>query len=280
MLGEDGTLWLNLGDSYSGGGKGGNPGHSPHLKQRTNVGSLGVRGVIRRTAKPKDLVGIPWMVAFALRYDGWWLRAEAPWIKRVSMPESTRDRPTTTIEKVFLLTKSPRYFYDGEAVKMPASASTEPRYARGRSEDHKYADGGPGNQTIATSLQHMLKPDGGAARRSRRASDWFFESWQGMLTDGDDDPLAFILNPAPFSGGHFATFPPRLVRPCILAGCPVSGTVIDPFGGSGTTGMVALELGRSAILIELNPAYVELAKRRCAITPGLPLASDPIMEDS
>lgn len=324
VLRDDATLWLNLGDSYAtgAGAVGNSPGggeqgakwrgdRAPFLNGRgepqtgptKNIGPMTQPNRMPQEGhKPKDLCEIPSDVVRALRADGWWLRSRIPWLKRNAMPESTKDRPTTAVEYVFLLSKSKCYFYDGEAVKIKSALDTHPRYARGRSDKHKYADGGPGNQTIAKTLEHMQKPVSGwdtgpgdhrgkvgryAQRklaepgsgtkantsfdaamavmpemRARRNSDWFFESWQGMLQDEAGDPLALIVNPQPFKEAHFATFPPALIEPCILAGCPEGGTVLDPFFGAGTTGLVADRHGRNCIGIELNPQYAAMSERR------------------
>ena len=175
VLADDGTLWLNLGDSYG----------------------------------DKNLIGIPWRVALALQADGWYLRQDIIWSKPNPMPESVTDRCTKAHEYIFLLSKSPKYFYDADAVRE-----------------------------------------------------------KGSHEDGRNKRSVWEVNTKPYSGAHFATFPPDLIKPCIMAGCPAGGTVLDPFGGSGTTGMVALELGRSAELIELNPSYVEIIEERTNVTPG------------
>lgn len=225
--------------------------------------------------KPKDLCGIPWMVAFALRADGWYLRAQCPWIKRNPMPESVTDRPGTATETIFLLSKQERYFYDAEAVKMPAAGTA---HSRGNGVNPKakmpgansriYQDRDPShpaarkprqNESFSAAVKSLVEA------RGRRNHDWFMDSWEGLLTDEDGDPLAFVVNPAGFPEAHFATFPPKLVEPCILAGCPKSGTVLDPFAGSGTTGEVCNSLERNAILIDLNPDYMQLIKRRTEV---------------
>jgi len=303
MLRNDGTLWLNLGDSYAGNRSYQDVGNSRGMtvsRRRDNApcprSDLAIPGL-----KPKDLCMMPFRVAMALQASGWYLRSICPWIKRNSMPESCKDRPTQAVEYIFLLTKSERYFYDHEAVKLEASFDTHARYARGRSQTHKYADGGPGNQPIAMTFDHMAgvnpkarhKPVSGwdngsgshrelkgrypkpkqnesfsaavkdvVGSRARRNSDWFFESWQGLLSDNDGDPLAFIINPQPFREAHFATFPPCLVEPMIRAGSKPGDTILDPFSGSGTTGNVAERLGREYIGIELNPDYVAMSEKR------------------
>ena len=313
VLRPDGTLWLNLGDCYAGGGRGGGNGHS---KQSTNVGSLlaGLPIVAFGGAKAKDLLGMPWRVAFALQSDGWWLRSDIIWSKPNPMPESVKDRPTKAHEYIFLLSKSERYFYDAEAIKESAIEGTDLGLLRGRS----FSD--PANVAWhAKSIQDRQN----AGIDSRTAGD-----------GRRNKRTVWEITTAPFAEAHFATFPSALIEPCILAGCPdkccakcgapwvrevervdtgktqkmadgwdtgsgghgtihrngrekgelgkpvmrnetvgfspscscnaatVPGTCLDPFGGAGTTGLVADRLGRNAILIELNPDYAAMAHRR------------------
>ncbi len=232
VLRDDGTLWLNLGDSYAAGGNGGGN------KNDTNVGSLTVgRKLPPFGYKPKDLLGIPWMVAFALRADGWWLRQDIIWHKPNPMPESVTNRCTKAHEYVFLLTKSARYFYDAAAIAEEAErGDAGSRFDQGK------------------TAQHQLDRQASGARiddgRRNARSVW---------------PIAT----QPFSGAHFATMPPALAERCIRAGSRPGDMVLDPFGGAGTTGLVADRLGRSATLIELNPEYARLARER--ITADAPL---------
>lgn len=280
VLREDGTLWLNLGDSYAA-QRGGTPMPAETLAGGLNGSGEGdaLRGrglstrqdeanpesrtfaVAHRNArafglKHKDLIGIPWRVAFALQADGWYLRAACPWIKRNPMPESVRTRPATSIEYLFMLTKSAECFYDADAVKVAASTGANgSRFDTGKTAEHQL------NRASA-------KPRQDSELRSRRTNDWFFESWQGMLPDDEGEPLAFVVNTKPYKGAHFATFPPKLVAPCVLSASPVGGMVLDPFGGSGTTAAVAKDLGRNAILCELNPEYVPLIQERIGYNPS------------
>lgn len=182
--------------------------------------------------KRKDLIGLPWRVAFALQADGWYLRSEIIWAKPNPMPESVRDRPTKSHEFIFLLAKSQRYFYDAQAIKEPC--------VRGFADSRLDAGKTLGHQLRRAS--HRPRVDGGT--RNKR------DVW--------------TVATAPFSGAHFAAFPPELIRPCIRAGCPAGGVVLDPFGGSGTTGLVAMQEGRRSILIELNPEYCTIARERIA----------------
>ena len=241
VLRDDGTCWLNLGDSYANdcfgaGGKG---------KQDTNKGTQHdmteaerYRG-IPYGLKRKDLVGIPWRVAFALQADGWWLRQDIIWAKPNPMPESVTDRCTKAHEYVFLLTKSQRYFYDAEAVSEAAVyAGSTGCFAGAKNASRAAAKGRKpsGNE----------RPDAGrvaVAETRNRRSVWTVTS-------------------KPYSGAHFATMPPDLVEPCIKAGSPEGGTVLDPFAGSGTTLAVAASLGRNALGCELNPDYIALAQKR------------------
>ena len=245
VLRDDGTLWLNLGDSYaSGGGVG-----QPHRDSSGGIGNKGTRGeqgyhasgggfvrpdTARNGLKPKDLLGIPWRVAFALQSDGWYLRQDIIWHKPNPMPESVTDRCTKAHEYVFLLSKSARYYFDAEAIKEAASGPAKPA---GRKNDASRND----SATTGT-----VRGDG--ENRNRRS--------------------VWTVATKPYAGAHFATFPPDLIEPCILAGSPVGGTVLDPFGGSGTTAGVSMRNGRNAILCELNPEYAALMPERIAALGG------------
>ncbi len=346
VLRKDGTLWLNLGDSYAGSGPSG-----ASYQSNTTIGrngksrdgnfaiskTLGERGLTYVEKKPipppglkaKDLCGIPWRVAFALQADGWWLRSDIIWAKPNPMPESVTDRPTKSHEYLFLLTKSANYFYDAEAIKERAVEGLDLGILR----SIKAANGqGPTDRAsidkrLATGID--IREGNPSGNRNKRS--------------------VWTIATAPYPDAHFATYPPDLIKPCIMAGTSAKGccakcgapwerivereksfesgsgragnmpngkqdlrasdtnstpdirlgpvistqtlgwqptckhqigagwmvepcTVLDPFAGSGTTGMVALELGRKAVLIELNPAYVELIEQRCNVTPGLQLA--------
>lgn len=234
VLADDGTLWLNLGDSYNGymanqRGTGLETGRQ-HSRKYIEPGA-GLRTI---GLKNKDLLGIPWRVAFALQADGWYLRQDIIWAKPNPMPESVKDRCTKAHEYIFLLSKSARYWYDAEAIAERAIGNTP-----GNVTPNKHA-GEPFAETKAN-----LSAIGPVDVRNRR-SVWT------VATEG-------------YAGAHFATFPPALIEPCILAGCPAGGTVLDPFSGSGTTGQVALQQGRKYLGIELNPEYQALAIER--ITP-------------
>ena len=258
VLREDGTCWVNLGDSYAGGGgfapdapcnvarremiaegdcKQGAFNLSQRQHTRNKSGGIKPQGAI----KAKDLVGIPWRVAFALQADGWWLRQDIIWHKPNPMPESVRDRCTKAHEYVFLLTKSERYYYDAEAVSEAVVCVR-----------------GPGNKKPLKGVE-----EDGQKHRTRAGLHKAAERWRESGPPSSRNRRSvWTVTTKPYSGAHFAVMPPDLVEPCIKAGCPEGGTVLDPFAGSGTTLAVAAELGRNAIGCELNPEYIALAERR------------------
>ena len=236
VLRTDGTLWLNYGDSYAASG----PPGGESKKQNSNRGAFGTK---KRKAphglKPKDLCGIPWRVAFALQADGWWLRQDIIWHKPNPMPESVTDRCTKAHEYIFLLTKAARYHYDADAIREQA-------------QDRVF-------------LEHTKpqKPEPG--QRLKQGSSWSQAegpSGVGHHENGRNRRSVWTISTAPYPGAHFATCPPKLIEPCIMAGCPEGGTVLDPFLGSGTTGAVAQKNGCKFIGIELNEEYLQLAVKR------------------
>lgn len=288
VLRNDGTLWLNLGDSYAGSGPSGASYQSATTKRRESMNTdgafrisktLGTRGLSYAEKKPvpplglkpKDLVGIPWLVAFALRADGWYLRSDIIWSKPNPMPESVTDRPTKAHEYIFLLSKSQKYFYDQASIAESVTDSTIERLSQstfdqqvGSFRAHAGAKtNGPIKPVVSKHMagtprndgDRWRTADGGVAERGKR-----------------NKRTVWTVTTQPFSDAHFATFPPDLIKPCILAGAPIGGVVLDPFAGSGTTGKVSIELGRQAVLIEPKAEYVEMIKRRCQTTIGLPLA--------
>lgn len=251
VLRDDGTLWLNLGDSYA--GSWGNQG-----RKETRGAQRAINGEMMQTVhdgrypskgsktgslehtpglKPKDLIGIPWRVAFALQADGWYLRQDIIWHKPNPMPESVRDRCTKAHEYIFLLAKSEKYYFDSEAMQEPAT-NRAPGNKKPTKGGREY-EAAEGERFRTAANLHNI----GARETRNKRSVW-------------------TVTTKPFKGAHFATFPPDLIEPCILAGCPAGGTVLDPFGGAGTTGLVAAKTGRNAILIELNPAYAKMAQER------------------
>jgi len=241
VLRDDGTLWLNLGDGYNGSGKG----ESSNKKQNSNAGSRTVVG--RKTEatglKPKNLVGIPWRVAFALQSEGWYLRSDIIWHKPNPMPESVKDRPTKAHEYIFMFSKSERYFYDCESIKEPSVYRDD----RIRDRENTRLNNVPGRTRM-----------GGLTRNNYE--------WRNKRD-------VWTVQTQPCKEAHFAVFPEKLIEPCILAGCPVGGVVLDPFAGSGTTGRVALKVGRKAILCELNPQYIPIINRRTNVSLELALSS-------
>ena len=382
VLRKDGQLWLNLGDAYAGSGKGMNADgtHSVGAKQETNIGSLTAPVKPKRMPrgegrwgggdscvpelKPKDLIGLPWRVAFALQADGWWLRSDIVWHKPNTMPESVRDRPTRAHEYVFLLTKSARYFYDAAAIREPLAESSIARISQpsfweqtGGEKDYE-ASGVNGNRSARGALENLARrtPAGwnnhdesnqkgcdpqktDKQRGHSRTHAGFNDRWDDMSKQeqqamGANKRDVWSIATQPYKGSHFATFPEKLCEPCILAGTSergvcgecgapwervvesqrlrngepmpigawpsvssghwryqttvrtlswqptcdhdaevVPGVVLDPFAGSGTTGVVALRHGRSFVGIELNPEYIELARQR--IIGDAPLLNTP-----
>ena len=244
VLRPDGTFWLNISDTYC--GTGNKAGYAdPKYPDGRNGDHVSITSKVQG-CKPKDLIGIPWLLAFALRADGWYLRNDIIWEKANPMPESVRDRCSRSYEHIFLLTKSRKYYFDSMAIAEPIAATTVARLKSGRNDNHKYADYVPGQNTIQT----INRP---------RAAGTFNEFNISPLRNKRD---IWRINTVPYSGAHFAAFPPKLAETCILAGCPENGIVIDPFFGSGTTGFAAKGLNRRYIGVELNPDYCVLARER------------------
>ena len=237
VLEDDGTLWVNIGDSYNGSGKGAlaDGTAAGGGKQSSNKGTQ--IGTFKKTdvdgLKAKDLIGIPWMLAFALRADGWFLRQDIIWHKPNPMPESMQDRCTKAHEYIFLLSKSQKYYYDHEAIKDPVKDDWGTRDR----VNGKYHNEGTG-----------LQPHSGLEKSYEMANK----------------RSVWTVPVKPYTGAHFAVFPSELIEPCILAGAPIGGIVLDPFMGSGTTAQVAQDLGRQYIGCELNPAYEKLQNKRTA----------------
>jgi DNA modification methylase len=261
VLADTGTCWINLGDSYAGTtpGQGGKSD-----KQTTNKGSFfEINRAKDRTSKrwggggvpatdglkPKDLIGIPWMVAFALRADGWYLRSEIIWHKPNPMPESVTDRPTKSHEQIFLLSKSPRYFYDADAIKEEITSPSS--IARNRS-------------TPRQIMSHASRDDG-VLRND------FGRTYSPETEAGRNKRDVWTVNTKSYAAAHFATFPPKLIEPCILAGSREGDIVLDPFSGSGTTGEVSIRLRRRYVGLELNMDYIALQRERTTTDVMLPL---------
>jgi DNA modification methylase len=246
VLKDDGTCWLNLGDSYVGGGRGGKGqcGKGSMEEGRYNKGQrIGLPTGNIKDLKPKDLVGIPWRVAFALQGDGWWLRQDIIWSKPNPMPESVTDRCTKSHEYIFLLAKSPKYYFDNEAIK---ENSVDPESYTGRRKRNA--------PTMAKYDIKNLKNAGSILEDGTLKS--------GMVYEKRNRRSVWTITTKPFKEAHFATFPEDLIRPMILAGCPEKGIVLDPFIGSGTTAVVTQKLGRNYLGIELNPDYIKMAEQR------------------
>lgn len=302
VLRDDGTLWLNLGDSYAAqrggsampaetlaggvsgqGDKDAKRGRESAYLPHRNAASLGL--------KHKDLIGIPWRVAFALQADGWYLRQDIIWSKPNPMPESVRDRCTKAHEYIFMLSKSARYYYDADAIAEPLASASVARLSQANLENQKGSDRVPGKTN--GNMKAVAKQDGHGRRHAGFNQRYFGsdkpytgESTKDYAAGGAQDASAtkarivdrilsgeittrnkrsvWTVTTKPFKGAHFATFPPDLIEPCILAGAPTGGVVLDPFGGAGTTGMVASRHGRNSVLCELNADYANLAEERIA----------------
>ena len=244
ILRPDGTLWLNISDTYAGKGNQGDF-VDPKNPNGRNGQAVALNNKVEG-CKPKDMIGIPWMLAFALRDTGWYLRNDIIWMKDNPMPESVKDRCARCYEHIFLFSKSKKYFFDYKAISEPIAPATAERLKRGMKGGNKYGKPVPG------------QPQPQSINRPRE---------HGEIKDSDINPLrnkrdVWKINTVPFKGGHYAAYPPKLVETCLLAGCPEGGIVLDPFMGSGTTGVVASQMGRHFIGIELNPAYTELAYKR------------------
>jgi DNA modification methylase len=236
VLMDDGTVWLNLGDSYNGSGGAGGDYQIGGLKE----GQPKYPGRRISSLKPKDLVGIPWRVAFALQQDGWYLRQDIIWAKPNPMPESVTDRCTKSHEYIFLLSKSSKYYFDSKAIKEDAKPESVKRLAKGW--DGNTVRGYGSKQNSLNKYFGSKEAIAKSAYRNKRS--------------------VWTVTTKPFKGAHFATFPEDLIRPCILAGCPKDGTVLDPFFGAGTTGLVAFENNRYFVGIELNLNYIKMANKR------------------
>jgi DNA modification methylase len=243
VLRDDGTLWLNLGDSYYNY----RPGKGQALAKQSCASNdqdlpqlCARRGNKLDGLKEKDLIGIPWRVAFALQADDWYLRQDIIWHKPNPMPESVQDRCTKAHEYIFLLSKSPKYYFDNKSIEEDA------KWERWGDQTENKKHIGTAGHLGGKSLSELPIRD-----KKNKRSVW-------------------TVATKPYAGAHFATFPPELIRPCILAGCPKGGVVLDPFGGSGTTAAVAMEEGRWAILCELNPDYIPLINERLSkVQPNL-----------
>lgn len=260
VLRKEGTLWLSMGDCFASGGR---TTWDLSSDNRAHNRMPGARLATPAGLKAKDLVGLPWRVAFALQEDGWWLRSDIIYSKPNPMPESVTDRPTKAHEYVFLLAKSERYYFDQEAAREP--------YVYGR-DHHRNKDIPPDSHVPGAPMHSGLHRAGNNKKLGGTRED---HRWNSVPTDhrgidsGRNCRSVWTIPTSGFSGAHFATFPEELVRRCLVAGCPEGGIVLDPFMGSGTVGLVALKHNRKYVGIELNPAYVRMAEQRIHNGAGL-----------
>lgn len=297
VLKDDGTLWVNMGDSYSGSGKG-PAGNLCKKHDQQNMEKHGVKPIVPNGCKPKDLIGVPWMLAFALRNDGWYLRSDIIWEKPNTMPSSVTDRVSCSHEYIFMLSKNAHYYFDYEAIEEPANYDGRkdclnkgsPKY----SDSLITADGTEHGMAASAHQRWKFKamPKFGGTKypdaESGADGTYSGREWEPKMKNLDEskgqtahsmhkrraeglpDEVYAVRRKRDvwsvpthgYSGAHFATYPEELIEPCILAGCPVGGVVLDPFNGSGTTGCVAIKNHRKYIGLELNPDYVALAHKR------------------
>lgn len=255
VLRNDGTLWLNIGDSYAASNM------RPHNGQRKDRDQSGMSGLRRQAKglKPKDLVGIPWMLAFALRADGWYLRQDIIWQKPNPMPESVTDRCTKSHEYIFLLSKSGRYFFDAGAIKETASNNTHERRSRANIK----------NKSLPDAKKNGIRPAKLAEAGSGIKNNSSFHAALQQMPSSRNKRSVWSINPEAFPAAHFATFPQELVSYCIKAGSPEKGIVLDPFMGAGTTALVARKLDRDFIGVELKQQYIQIAEKRLQTELGL-----------
>lgn len=273
VLRDDGTAWVNMGDSYCG-YKGDNYGKTPgNLMARTpnaeSEGRIEVGTPKTTGLKAKDLIGIPWMLAYALRDDGWYLRSDIIWNKPNPMPESVSDRPTKSHEYIFLLSKQDKYYYDAEAIRTPIKDSSVQRLIQnldGQNRSDRVPGKTNGNmKAVAKGYSHR-----GTGDKKLTGHSGNFDKDGNLIGDGKaNKKTVWTVTTKPFSEAHFATYPQDLIVDMIKAGCPPDGVVLDMFFGSGTTGVVARKLYRNFIGIELNPKYAEMAEQRLKKELGL-----------
>lgn len=244
VLEDDGTLWVNMGDSYcnTNGFARASPEYQREGRNNMPANDRKLDKLHATGLKTKDLIGIPWMLAFALRADGWYLRQDIIWSKTNPMPESVQDRCTKSHEYIFLLSKSQKYYYDNESIKEKSIHAGEQRSFNSPKKAMRNVEG-----KVSSGNEHPDALPVEVSELKNKRSVW-------------------TVNPKPYAGAHFAVFPEELIEPCILAGAPVGGIVLDPFMGSGTTAQVAQALGRQYLGCELNPEYGKLQKKRTAQT--------------
>jgi DNA modification methylase len=273
VLCSDGTAWVNIGDKWASGGNGGG---GSFMAERGEAWAHARQSKGWRKPpmgyKDKDLVGVPFMLAFAMRDDGWYWRQCNVWAKPNGMPESVSDRSTVSHEYVLHFSKCNDYWYDSDAARTPATPSTETRLAQDIDSQagSERANGGAKTNGPMKAVARKTDKQRGHSRRH----DGFNDRWDAMeradqIAAGANLRSVWWISPANYREGHFAVMPDSLAEICIMAGCPKGGTVLDPFGGAGTTGLVADRLGRNAILIELNPEYAAMAERRIRSDAGM-----------
>jgi DNA modification methylase len=271
VLKPNGTLWLNLGDSYWGGGWKGSKTDLNGTKQGTNVGTLCGKNLKpdgkHLVLKPKDLVGIPWKVAFALQADGWWLRQDIIWNKPNPMPESVTDRCTKSHEYIFLLSKSQHYYYDSDSIKEKSQLNRDWTKTGGNLLGMGIHKQGGKMVDLSEGRKHFESSMSGGGTSFINHSGYKKQNGELICGDTRNKRSVWTVNTKPFKDSHFATFPEELIIPMIKAGCPeVTGIVLDPFMGAGTTGVVSKKLNRNFIGIELNPEYIKMAEKRIKST--------------
>jgi DNA modification methylase len=281
-LADDGTLWLNLGDSYAGRANAG-PTYTGNHQNYKKEGRVPGRKSTTAAAPTKNLIGVPWRVAFALQDDGWILRSEIIWAKPNPMPESVTDRPTKSHEQIFLLSKRPNYYYNADAIAERVSDRPDARPQRkraiqiakagGLTQEHLTAIRAVGISDVGKALVTTNGAGKNSEEMNRLAAEakevlggYYREFLMGDTRNARD---VWIIPTMPFSGAHFAVYPPALIRPCILAGSRPGDTVLDPFSGSGTTGMVALAEGRNYVGIDISTEYLDLSLRERFLQPPL-----------
>lgn len=259
VLRPDGTLWVNIGDSYATAS-----GEQPPTNTRNSRGHT--KKKVPEGYKKKDLIGVPWMLAFALRADGWYLRQDIIWQKPNCMPESVKDRCTKSHEYIFLMSKSQKYYFDSEAISEPIAANTVKRCLQNIAyQSGSYRQPGRNGRSMKAAMPRF----GGKKYGDNTSAEARTKSGKEYLAKARRNKRdVWSVSTCGFKGAHFAVFPEKLVEPCILAGCPENGIVLDPFAGSGTTGVVAKRLGRKFIGIEINPEYQQIATKRISDTHG------------
>jgi DNA modification methylase len=274
-LKDTATIWWNVGDSYNQNQSAGDRVSKYSKKQKTNQGNLGFKIKSQKNLKVKDLLMIPNRVAIALQDAGWYIRSEIIWHKPNPMPESVRDRPTSCHEKIWLITKNKKYYYDAESIKEPIQDSSAKRLLQKNILNQKgssRANGGMksnGNMKAVWNRKKFEEYMGSSGSSFKGHSGYKKADGTYMINATRNKRNVWTITTKPFKDAHFATFPKDLIEPCIKAGCPEGGVVLDPFGGSGTTGIVAALNNRNAILIELNQNYIDIANKRIDKEVGL-----------